>query len=141
MSRVRERRVIRRKIKNAKRRIDRREDRLAALQDVTELELRGRLKTWVEAAIERDGSILVEADKDQNGELNFKELVDFLKDEADDLIEGGVLVEAVSDFGLEVVARIAVRIYQNTEDRVEQRLLNAKKRLARLEAKLAELSV
>jgi hypothetical protein len=118
-----------RRVRRIKRRIARIERRLEVIADVGALELRGPLARWVEQLEARPG---IDFDEDENGVVDFEELMDGVVEHADELIDLGPLGELVMDLGVRLFAEVAVTIYRNTEDRLRKRLERLRRRLATL---------
>lgn len=139
MSTLTKRQRLRRRIRRVERRINRIESRIETLEDVDALNLRGPLKAWVDRAMAEDPDFFENTDTDDDGKIDFEELVEFLQDSADAFIEPrNPIFELISDAGLEVVAWIAVAIYRGTEKRLERRLTRNQRLRRRLQERLAD---
>lgn len=120
-----------RRVRRIKRRIARIEQRIEVIEDVGRLELRGPLAKWVERLEARPD---IDLDKNDDGVVDFDELMDAVVEHVDELIDLGPLGELVTDLGVRLFAEVAVIIYRNTEDRLRRRVERLRSRLAALGA-------
>ncbi len=112
---------LRERIRRVGGRLSRNTEKLEALEAVDASDLRGPLKSVVERLIESNPNAFDGADRDGDGAIDSEELVAFARDKIDDLIEFGPIVEIVSDFGLDVIAFVAVYINRFAPQRSRSR--------------------
>jgi hypothetical protein len=121
-----------RRVARLRDRLSRNEERHAACQSLDACS-RGWLKTITAEVIAASKL----KDQDDDGDIQFDDLVDAIVDWLDKAVElGNPIIEGVSDIGFEVAGWIAIAIHKGTEKRLDHRIARDTAMIQNLEARL-----
>jgi len=119
-----------RRARRLKRRIIRLRARQEVLRQIDELGLRVPLVDWIRGIATRHD---LDLDRDDDGDVDFEDLVDAAIEVADALVApGNPLAEFASDVGLAMAGRLAVTLYSGSEGRLQRRIDRLERRVAQL---------